>query len=118
MSKENIEYLDNVLALHGNRVFSVRNAPADAVYIGRGRGSIFGNPFPMHSEADREKVCIDYRNWLANKIKTDQAFREKVKALKGKNVACFCSNGKRLRKDGARWCHGHILIACSEFLNK
>lgn len=33
MSKENISYLDNMLALYGNRVFSIRNAPADAVYI-------------------------------------------------------------------------------------
>ena len=37
MSKENISYLDNMLALYGNRVFSIRNAPADAVYIGRDR---------------------------------------------------------------------------------
>lgn len=73
MSKENISYLDNMLALYGNRVFSIRNAPADAVYIGRGRGSIFGNPFPMHCEADREKVCIEYRKWLADKIKTSRA---------------------------------------------
>ena len=118
MSKENISYLDNMLALYGNRVFSIRNAPADAVYIGRGRGSIFGNPFPMHCEADREKVCIEYRKWLADKIKKDPWFREQVKNLKDKKVACFCSNGKRLRKEGARWCHGHILLACAEYLNK
>lgn len=118
MSKENISYLDNMLALYGNRVFSIRNAPADAVYIGRGRGSIFGNPFPMHCEADREKVCIEYRKWLADKIKKDPWFREQVKNLKDKKVACFCSNGKRLRKEGARWCHSHILLACAEYLNK
>ena len=114
----NVNYLDDVMAKYGNRVFSVRNAPKDAIYIGRGKNSIFGNPFPMHGEHTREQVCVDYRKWLANKIKTDPTFREKVKNLKGKNVACFCSNGKCSRKEGAKWCHGHILLACADHLNK
>ncbi len=33
----NVKYLDDVMAKYGNRVFSVRNAPKDAVYIGRGK---------------------------------------------------------------------------------
>ena len=44
-------------------------------------------------------------------------FRKKVKNLNNKNVACFCSNGKCSRKNGAKWCHGHILLACADYLN-
>lgn len=111
-------YLDELMEKYGSRVFSVRNAPKDAVYIGRGRNSIFGNPFPMRTESDRAKVCIEYRKWLQQRITTDSEFREKVKQLHGKNVACFCSNGKTSRAEGARWCHGHVLLSCAEYLNK
>ena len=69
MSKENISYLDNMLALYGNRVFSIRNAPADAVYIGRGRRSIFGNPFPMHCEADGLLIKSKKIHGSASKLK-------------------------------------------------
>lgn len=112
------EYLDKVLSEHGNHVFSKWNAPKNAVYIGR--GSIYGNPFPIQnkSEQERERVCVEYRKYLAKRIENDSEFRKAVKELKGKNVACFCSNGKASRRDGARWCHGHILLACADYLNK
>lgn len=60
-------YLDAVLAQYGHRVFSKWNAPEDTVYIGR--GSMYGNPFPMNdkSEKERERVCLAYREWLAQK---------------------------------------------------
>lgn len=45
-----IDYLDDVLEQYGKQVFSLRNAPKNAIYIGRGKHSIFGNPFPMHGE--------------------------------------------------------------------
>lgn len=115
---DNINYLDEMMLKYGDRVFSMKNAPKDAVYIGRGQNSIFGNPFPMNGEETRAQVCIDYRKWLNDKIKKDHNFAKKVKSLHGKNVKCFCSNGKQTRKKGARWCHGHILLACAEYLNK
>lgn len=111
-------YLDAVLAQYGHRVFSKWNAPEGTVYIGR--GSMYGNPFPMNdkSEQERERVCLAYREWLAKKIKDDQRFRNAVKNLHDKNVACFCSNGKTSRQAGAKWCHGHILLACANYLNQ
>ena len=114
----NIDYLDGILEKYGKQVFSIRNAPKDAIYIGRGNNSIFGNPFPMHGEETREQVCIDFRKWLVEKIKNDKAFANKVKNLKGHNVKCFCSNETNSKKSGARWCHGHILLACADYLNK
>lgn len=66
------EYLDKVLSEHGHHVFSKWNAPKNAVYIGR--GSIFGNPFPMQnkSEQERERVCVEYRNIWPNELTMTQ----------------------------------------------
>lgn len=115
---KNTDYLDNVLEKYGKQVFSMKNAPKDAIYIGRGKNSIFGNPFPMHGEETREQVCIDFRKWLFETIKSEPDFAEKVKNLNGHNVKCFCSNGTNSRKLGAKWCHGHILLACADYLNQ
>lgn len=101
---------------YGQQVFSLKNAPSDAIYIGRGKNFVFGNPFPMTGEEDRARVCIEYRKWLGDKVKHDKDFAEKVKSLHGKNVKCFCSNGTQTQDQGARWCHGHILLSCAEYL--
>lgn len=114
----NIEYLDHVLEQYGSRVFSLRNAPSDAIYIGRGRGSIFGNPFPMNGEDTREQVCLSYRKWLYQEIKQNPEFAAQVKSLKDATVKCFCSNGTNSRTTGAKWCHGHILLSCANYLNE
>ena len=103
---EKHDYLESILNQYGQYVFGKWCAPKDGIYIGR--GSQFGNPFPMKSEADRVKVCLQYHNYLREKVK-DPEFRQAVKALKGKNVVCFCSNGTCSRKEGARYCHGHVL---------
>jgi len=68
----------------------------DSVYIGR--PSKWGNPFPMHSEADRDKVCQLYQEWLDKNEELKQQAREE---LKGRDLICWCS---------PLACHGHILI--------
>lgn len=40
------------------------DAPADAVYIGR--GSPFGNPFPITPDHDRDDVCDAFLSYLEN----------------------------------------------------
>ena len=75
--------------------------PEDAVYIGR--PGKWGNPFPMHSELDRDKVCDDYNIWIHAPEQTnllDQAKKE----LKGKSLICYCAPLK---------CHGDILLKLS-----
>ena len=44
------------------------------------------------------------------RIAKDSEFRNAVADLHHKNVVCFCSNGTST-EDGARYCHGHILLA-------
>lgn len=48
--------LDEFLNLYGNFVFGRWNAPKDSIYIGR--GSIYGNPYPMKDKSDEERIRI------------------------------------------------------------
>lgn len=71
-----------------------RNAPADAVYIGR--GSKWGNPFEIGKHGDRDQVI---------KLFSEQVKKEHhaiIKAeLKGKHLVCFCA---------PKACHGDLLL--------
>jgi DNA adenine methylase len=92
------------------------NLPYD-VYIGR--GSPYGNPF-THVESDtpgvirvatREEAIRRYRGWLLGTEKEPAKYgwtppdRDKVLALKGKVLGCYC---KPLD------CHGDVLVALIE----
>lgn len=80
--------------------------PKDAVNIMR--GSIFGNPFKIGEDGDREQVIAKFKKYLWNKIKTDDNFMQEVKNLNGKILCCCCA---------PRVCHGDVLEAASKWLN-
>ena len=65
------------------RVFNSyhRNAPADAVYVGR--GSHWGNPFVMGIDGDRDKVCDRFEAEILPTLD--------VKWLRGKSLVCYCA---------------------------
>jgi hypothetical protein len=116
-------YLNNKVSQYGHRVFAVfnRKPDEDSIYIGRGKGSILGNPFMTGSNKtlqDRKDNCIKYRNYLSDMIKTNSnpEMLAQIKALKDKNVVCFCSNGTSSVEDGAQYCHGHIILSASHYL--
>jgi hypothetical protein len=83
------------------------------VYIGRGNGSIFGNPF-THKEGtqaavvvgSREEAIQAFRDWLAGvayqEIEPDrrQAILDAIPTLKGKVLGCWCA---------PLTCHGDVL---------
>lgn len=58
----------------------------NSVYCGR--GSRFGNPFPMYKEGDRGKVVKQFNDWL---IYQPELLRLSSYALKGKKISCFCA---------------------------
>ena len=93
--------LDDFLERYGNSVYGKWNAPADGIYIGR--GSKFGNPYPMKNKSDEERirVILLYKKYLAKKVIEDEQFRNSVKALANKNLVCFCSNGTNNLELGA-----------------
>lgn len=109
-----LNFLDKCLENYGHLVFSKWTKPNNAIYIGR--GSVYGNPFKMNSEQDREKVCLEYKEYLLNKIQKDKYFQNEVRKLNGCDVYCFCSNGTNSKEEGAKYCHGHVLLAIADFL--
>lgn len=73
-----------------------KDAPPGAVYIGR--GSPWGNPFPITPENDRDDVCDAFLSYLEN---DPELFESVKRELRGKDLVCFC---KPLR------CHGDDLL--------
>ncbi len=57
-----------------------KTAPPDAVYCGR--GSPWGNPFPIGPGADRDAVCDRFEAEILPALD--------VSHLKGKDLVCFC----------------------------
>lgn len=73
-----------------------RDAPDDAVYIGR--GTPWGNPFVLGVHGNRDMVCALFENMA----EADPLFKKQVKLyLKGKDLVCWCHP---LR------CHGDYLL--------
>lgn len=73
-------------------VVNIRYAACD-VYIGRaGRGEdgYFGNPFRLLSGMSRGATLDRYRSYFYGRLRTDPEFRQRIHALKGKRLGCFC----------------------------
>jgi hypothetical protein len=86
------------------------NLPADAVYVGRGQGSILGNPYSHldsgtlaeHRVASRDEAITAFETYARQRIENDTDFRAAVSALAGRDVACWCAPAS---------CHGEMLLA-------
>lgn len=65
------------------------------VYIGR--GSKWGNPFPMknYSQEERDRVCNEYEEWFWTTDLPNQ-----INELKDKILGCYCKPKR---------CHGDFL---------
>lgn len=89
------------------KVVNIKTFRGPYEYIGR--GSVFGNPYPITKgrisavgkRKARQEVIDHYRKWFRNKLR-DEEFRIQVLALKGKNLGCFCAPKR---------CHGEIIKA-------
>ena len=88
-------------------VINIRTGLRFDVYIGRGHGhgGYFGNPYRLRLGERRGMTLDRYRTYFYDRITTDSEFRERVLALKGKVLGCFCH---------PQPCHGDIII---EWLN-
>lgn len=54
-----------------------------------GRGSPFGNPYIIGRDGTRNDVCDNFIHYFYKKL-NDSQFRNKVIALKGKRLGCWC----------------------------
>lgn len=81
------------------------------VYVGR--PSALGNPFPMHTEADRQQVVQQYRAWLRDQWRRRQPARAELERLLEiakagpLELVCWCA---------PRACHADVVKAAIEAL--
>ncbi len=87
-------------------VVNLRRGPYD-VYIGRGRGSIWGNPFRIGPDGDRATVLKKYREWLLSDDPQACTLRARLPELRDKRLGCFCK---------PQGCHGDILAELADSL--
>lgn len=77
------------------------------VYIGR--GSMWGNPYVMGRDGDRDDVCDRYERYLEHQIAMGHITVEQLASLHGKDLVCFCAP---LR------CHGDTLVQAAAWAVK
>lgn len=77
------------------------------VYIGR--GSPWGNPFKIGSDATREEVIEKYKLYLWEQIKSGKVTKQMLLELKGKRLGCFCK---------PQACHGDVIVKAVEWAEK
>lgn len=68
------------------------------VYIGR--GSIWGNPFPVGEHGTRQAVIAKYSKHLADCLLNGTIKVSDLAQLKGKRLGCFCH---------PKPCHGDVI---------
>ncbi len=92
------------------RAVNLRTTKFD-VYIGRagkGQDGYFGNPFvvgrvcsrckKLHGNGDSTLAC--YKAYMLERIAKDEEFKQRLLALKGKALGCFCKPAG---------CHGDVI---------
>ena len=81
------------------QVVNIRKGSYD-IYIGRGRGSIWGNPYEIGKDGSRTMVVLKYELHLLRELQTGKKEIEDLKELFGKVLGCFCAPDL---------CHGDIV---------
>jgi hypothetical protein len=82
------------------------------VYIGRPGGGMagpWGNPFRHGPDGTRVESIAKFDLWIRGRLLTDPELKERVKALHGKTLVCFC---------WPKRCHGEILEALARELSE
>lgn len=72
--------------------------PAGAIYIGR--GSMWGNPFVIGKDGNRDDVCDKHEQHLWHQIRVNEITLQELASLHNKPLVCFCAPHR---------CHGHTL---------
>jgi hypothetical protein len=66
-----------------------------------GRGSFWGNPFPITNTSDRATVIAKYRVHLHDQIKRGEVTITDLQELNNKTLGCFCK---------PQACHGDVIV--------
>jgi hypothetical protein len=102
------------------RVVNIRLSDYD-VYIGRaghGHDGYFGNPAVVgeecvmcgqeHMGAASTLPC--FADYFIERLFVDTEYRERVAALRGKRLGCFCAPRNGLCAGDSLRCHGQIIL--------
>lgn len=96
------------------KVINIRHNPnwkqEGVIYIGR--GSMFGNPYKIGEDGDRDEVIekfndLFYDEWIRDLDESVDA--ERILSLRNKILACYCRPKKGFQ--GKLLCHGQIIAA-------
>lgn len=87
-------------------VVNIKNEKCD-VYIGR--GSIWGNPFVLGRDGNRDVVVRKYFDLMRDRIAADSIWMDRIMGLRGKKLGCYCKPEK---------CHGDVIVWFYEFFQK
>lgn len=79
----------------------VVNMRTNAYDVAIDRSSPFGNPFHLKHEGERGTVLQQYREYFYKRVEHDPEFRQRVLALRGKRLGCWCA---------PKLCHGMIIV--------
>jgi hypothetical protein len=76
--------------------------PPNAIYVGR--GSKWGNPFPLDHQVYLGKAWAHaaYDHWLHTSFKGATLLREHLHELEGKHLCCWCGTDEP--------CHADVLL--------
>lgn len=95
--------------------------PKDAQYIGR--PSILGNPYSHIKNSIAEFIVANvqvalvcFESYARKRMEVDPEFREAIKALKDKDIVCWCANMNGVTPADPLVCHGQILMKLCEEL--
>lgn len=104
------------------RVVHVKKDPHD-VYIGRGKSSIWGNPFRIgdaHSETGRptgRREAIElYMEWIVRGERRHLLTR--LGELEGEILGCFCAPSGGVTERDPLVCHGQVLLILLDWRRK
>ena len=81
------------------KVIRVVNNVAPAGSVAIGRGSIWGNPFIIGADGDRNTVISKFYHYAKWRLEREPQW---LKPLQGKDLACYCSPNP---------CHGDAIIS-------
>jgi hypothetical protein len=88
-------------------VVNLQNEPYE-VYIGRDENDEptgFGNPFKIGESGSRDNVLDMYTHYFIGRLRADSVFKQKIEALRGKKLGCYCK---------PKSCHGDVI---ADYLN-
>lgn len=95
------------------KVVHCKKEPFD-VYVGRGRDSVWGNPFQIGPDGDRAEVIRKYKEWITRG--EGRPLLRRLGELEDKKLGCWCAGyGGLTAGDEPMVCHGQVLLKLVEY---